>query len=198
MAPAVAVTSDHTSLDFADVVAAAAHGENWALTQLFRTYQPLLLRYLRSQESGAADDLAGEVWIAVARGLNRFAGDELGFRRWLFTIARCRLMEHRRRQARQRTQPVAPERLDRLAGPVPTGDPCVPVIEQMTAQEAIALVVASLTPDQAEAVLLRIVAGFGVAEVALLMGRSEVSVRVLCHRARRRLRARFPEGVLIE
>ena len=39
-----------------------------------------------------------------------------------------------------------------------------------------------LPPDQADAVLLRIVAGMDVGQVAELMGRSEGSVRVLVHR----------------
>ena len=60
-----------------------------------------------------ADDLAADVWLAVARGLDRFDGDERGFRGWLFTIARHRIVEHRRRQARRRTEPLPTERLDR-------------------------------------------------------------------------------------
>jgi len=134
-----------------------------------------------------ADDLAAEVWLAVARGLGRFAGDESAFRGWLFTIARNRLIEHRRRQARRRTEPVPPERLD---GPVERGaggDPAWLVIEQLGTRETIEALVADLAPDQAEAVLLRVLGGFDVAEVARIMGRTPGNVRVLCHRALRRL-----------
>ena len=45
-----------------------------------------------------------------------------------------------------------------------------------------------LPPDQADAVLLRIVAGMDVGQVAEVMGRSEGSVRVLVHRGLQRLR----------
>jgi hypothetical protein len=76
-------------LDASDLLAAASRREQWAITLLFRAYQPLLLRYFRAQTPAVADDLAGEVWVAVARGLHRFAGDEAGFRAWLFTIARA-------------------------------------------------------------------------------------------------------------
>ena len=72
------------------------------------------------------------------------------------------------------------------------------VIDGVSAQEAIDAVVAALSPDQAEALLLRIVAGLHPAEVAAVMGRSPGSVRVLCHRGLRRLRARFPEGQLVK
>jgi RNA polymerase sigma-70 factor, ECF subfamily len=190
--------------EFDAVVAAAASGEHAALTALFRAYQPMLLRYLRGQAPSVAEDVASEVWIAIARHLERFVGDELGFRRWMFTIARCRLIEARRKQARQRTAPAAPEVIDTVdpaeghRRSAEHNDPATAVVDLISAQEAIATIVARLTPDQAEVVLLRVVAGFDVAEVAEIMGRSPTSVRVLCHRALRRLKDRFPEGALVE
>jgi RNA polymerase sigma-70 factor (ECF subfamily) len=187
---------------FAVVVEAAGRGAQWALTELFRAYQPMLLRYLRSQEPRVADDLAGEVWLAVARGLRGFDDDELGFRRWLFTIARRRVIEHRRKVARRRTDPMVPDELDALRSGTGGGavavDPAGVVVERLSAREAVAAVVADLTPDQAEAVLLRVVAGLPVGEVADIMERTPGSVRVLCHRALKHLAARFPDGVLVE
>jgi RNA polymerase sigma-70 factor (ECF subfamily) len=183
---------------FDAVVEAAARGEHAALTELFRAYQPMLLRYLRNQGADVADDVASEVWIAVARNLPRFVGDEVGFRRWLFTIARCRLIEARRKQARQRTTAAPSEWLDRPGSQPGQGDPAAVVVDQLSAREAIEAVVAGLTPDQAEVVVLRIVAGFDVAEVAAIMDRSPSSVRVLCHRALHRLKARFPLEALVE
>ncbi|HET6952818.1 MAG TPA: sigma factor, partial [Acidimicrobiales bacterium] len=100
------------STELPDVVAAAGRGESWALTELYRAYQAPLLRYLRAQAPWAADDLAGDVWLAVARGLGAFTGDEYGFRGWLFTIARNRLIDHRRQSTRRRTDLVATERLE--------------------------------------------------------------------------------------
>ena len=183
--------------DLPDVVAAAGNGEHWALTELFRAYQPPLLRYLRAQEPRVADDLAGEVWIAVARGLDQFSGDEAGFRGWLFTIARRRLIDHRRRRARQRTDVVASETLDMADESRLGGDPAGEVLERLTAQRAVDVLVAHLAPDQAEAVLLRVVGGLSVAETARLMGREPGSIRVLCHRALRRLAAHLGEGVVV-
>jgi RNA polymerase sigma-70 factor (ECF subfamily) len=181
---------------FDAIVAAASDGEQWALSRLFRVYQPRLLRYLRSQAPEVADDLASEVWVAVARRLVCFVGDEPGFRGWLFTIARCRVIEHRRRLARRRTDPMASERLDHFSAAAGDGDPARVVVDRLGAQEAVDVVVASLPPDQAEAVLLRVLAGFDVAEIGRIMGRSPGSVRVLCHRALRRLATSLPVEVL--
>lgn len=172
---------------FAEVLVAARGGDKAALGEMFRSYQPRLLRYLRAQERDMADDLAAEVWLAVARGLDRFTGDEAGFRGWLFTIARHRVIEVRRRRARRRTEPLPSARLD---GPVDHGwggDPAWLVLEQLGAQRAVDEIIDVLTPDQAEAVLLRVLGGFDVAEVARIMDRSPGHVRVLCHRALKRL-----------
>jgi RNA polymerase sigma-70 factor, ECF subfamily len=186
-----------SDIDLPDVVAAAGKGEHWALTELFRAYQPPLLRYLRAQEPGAADDLAGEVWIAVARSPSQFSGDEAGFRGWLFTIARRRLIDHRRRSARQRTEVVSSDRLDTVDEWGLGGDPAGAVLDRLGAQGAVDALVEQLTPDQAEAVLLRVVGGLSVAETARIMQRPAGAVRVLCHRALRQLATSYGDDVVI-
>lgn len=180
--------------DLPDVVQAAARGEQWALSELFRAYQPAVLRYLRAQEPSAADDLASEVWIGAARGLARFSGDEVAFRSWLFTIARHQLIGHRRRLSRQRTDPVATDDLD-LVLDLGLDDPAAAILDRLGAQGAIDELVAGLTPEQAEAVLLRVVGGLSVAEVAAIMDRPPGTVRVLCHRALRRMAEQFGDRV---
>lgn len=145
-----------------------------------------------------ADDLAADVWLAVARGLGRFSGDEAAFRGWLFTIARNRLIEHRRRQARRRTEPLPLERLDGPIARAGGGDPAWLVVERLGTRETIEALVAELAPDQAEALLLRVLGGFDVAEVARIMGRSPGNVRVMCHRALKRLATKMSEEALAE
>ena len=181
--------------EFPDVVQAAGRGEHWALSELYRAYQPAVLRYLRAQASGAADDLASEVWIGAARGLARFTGDEPAFRRWLFTIARHKLIGHRRQASRQRADLVAPVDLDLVSGADLADDTAVAALERLDAQGAVDELVAELTPEQAEAVLLRVVAGLSVAETAAIMDRPPGTVRVLCHRALRRMAEQFGDRV---
>src|SRR5438132_11276411 len=92
--------------DFDATLAAAQTGAEWALTSLYQEHHPSLLRYLKAQQPSEGDDLASEVWIDVASGITRFQGDDRGFRKWLFTIARRRVVDHRRRSGRRRTDPV--------------------------------------------------------------------------------------------
>jgi len=164
----------------------AAEGDQAAASVLFAEHHPRLLRFLRGLEPRAADDLAGEVWLAVTRGLPGFEGGAADFNSWLFTIARNRLADHRRTAARRRTDPVA-DVGDREAER--TADPADHAIDRWSAADAVALVAEHLPPEQAEVVLLRVVGGLDVAQVAEIVGRTPGWVRVNQHRALQRLAA---------
>jgi RNA polymerase sigma-70 factor (ECF subfamily) len=170
--------------DRPDVVASARAGEEWAVAVLFRREQPRLLRYLAARVPGSADDVASQVWLEAMSGIHRFSGDDTDFRRWLFVIARRRAANERRRRGRDRAQPVAPEGLHDLPG---GDDPADTVGERLAGDEAARRIVELLPEMQADVVLLRVVAGLDVAEVARLVGRKPGAVRVLQHRALRRL-----------
>ena len=171
---------------FDDVLTAARTGADWAIAVLYRDLNPALLRYLYAQHRDAAEDIASEVWLAAATNLATFSGDEAGFRSWLFTIARRRAIDHGRKRARRKTDTVSSETFEQRAG---TDDTAAAGIEELSAREAIARLTAGLAPDQAEVILLRVVAGLDAAEVAQIMGRSEGAVRVVQHRALRKLAA---------
>lgn len=102
----------------------------------------------------------------------------------MFSVARRRVAEYRRRGARRRTQPVAPEKLADVPGGL---DPSELVLDAMSAQQAIDHLVASLSPDQAEVLVLRVVSGMSVEDIALVVGKRPGTVRVIQHRALRRL-----------
>ena len=55
--------------------------------------------------------------------------------------------------------------------------------------------IATLPPDQAEVIMVRVVAGLDVAEVARMLGKRPGTVRVLAHRGLRRLAERLPVTV---
>ncbi len=170
--------------DFEQVLGAASAGQEWAAVILFNALHPSLLRYLRWAEPGAADDLAGETWLAVAERIHDFEGDESALRAWVFSVARRRLADHRRRGARRRTHCVAPQDFNELPGGT---DPSDVVLDALSAQAAIDHLVATLSPGQAEVLVLRVVARLSVADVAQLLGKRPGTVRVIEHRALQRL-----------
>jgi RNA polymerase sigma factor (sigma-70 family) len=164
-------------------IEAARRGDREALACLFRELQPGLLRYLRHLAPEDAEDLAQEAWIGTARALAGFRGDGRDFRALLFAIARRRLADHHRRAGR-RPRTCALEAATTLAGPQDTASCALGVV---SAQQAVDALGRHLPRLQAEVVLLRVVADLSVAEVAQVLGRSPGSVRVLQHRALRRL-----------
>jgi RNA polymerase sigma-70 factor (ECF subfamily) len=168
---------------FESLLPAAQAGAEWALSALYRDLQPPLLRYLSAKEPAEGEDLASEVWLDVAHGLPQFEGDESSFRSWVFTIARRRLVDFRRRQARRRTDPVPLEQLaDR---PDPS--------EAFSAVEtSIRPYLGALPPEQAEIVLLRVLGGLDSNEVAAVTGRKPGTVRVMQKRALERLAELVP------
>ena len=168
---------------FGPVVAAARTGAEWALAALYREFHPGLLRYLRVQEPNDGEDLVSETWLDAAAGLYRFKGDEWAFRRWLFTIARRRLIDHRRRRARIPSTHAGLDALGGRPGPEDTEGAVLAADDTETALARIA----ALPPDQGEVILLRVLAGLDVGEVAEIMGKTPGAVRVLQHRALQRL-----------
>jgi RNA polymerase sigma-70 factor, ECF subfamily len=176
--------------EFPAVLSAAARGDEEAFGRLWRDLQPRLLRYFMVAAFAAAEDLASETWLGVIRGLDRFQGNEPAFRAWVFTIARHEVLDWRRRAARR---PVEGLPMSGLADPAAPDDPAADAMERVATREALALV-ATLPPDQAEAIVLRVVAGLGVDRVAAIMGKRPGTVRVLTHRGLRRLAEHLGDG----
>jgi RNA polymerase sigma-70 factor (ECF subfamily) len=172
---------------FDQVVAAAAGGDERCFAIIWRDLQPALLRYLRVVTRGAAEDVASDTWVDVVQGLDRFQGDEPGFRAWVFTIARHRALDWQRRATRHQAIPTPMELLaDHTAG----DDPAAAALETLSTEAAVALL-AELPRAQAEVVMLRVVAGLDVAQVADIVGKRPGAVRVLAHRGLRRLAERL-------
>jgi RNA polymerase sigma-70 factor (ECF subfamily) len=164
---------------FEDLLGLAKKGDADAFSRIWTIFQPGLLRYLRVIGGQAAEDLAADTWLQVIRKLTTFEGNDSAFRAWICTIARNRHIDWRRQTARRRESLVESDVLDRI----PTLDDTE---TSMSTHRALALI-STLPPDQAEAVMLRTVAGLSVSAVAEIMGRPAGTVRVLCHRGLRRL-----------
>jgi len=167
---------------FGETLAAARHGDDEAFASLFRATQPGLLRYLRVMAGSRAEDLAGDTWVQVIRGLKSFEGDEIGaFRAWVLSIARHRWIDDLRRTARRHERLVA-----EVPEPAAAPDAASLVHDLMSTEDALT-VIARLPREQAEVVMLRYVVDLDVAHTAELLRKSPGAVRVLAHRGLRRL-----------
>jgi len=169
-------------IDFRGKLRAAKQGDEDAFAYIWREFHPFLLRYLKVKAAPDAEDLAADIWHRVIRALPDFEGDENAFRAWLFTSARNRLTDWYRGNERR------PVLIDRsLLVVLPASSNVETEAEENSATAVAIALIAQLPPDQAEAVLLRIVYGLDVSFVAKIMKRSPGSVRVLCHRGLRHL-----------
>lgn len=175
-----------TSDDVLEVaLTAAREGDEAGFAVVWRDLHPRLLRYLRARGDDAPEDVAAETWVQVVRSLGTFQGGVPEFRAWLFTIARNRAIDQGRSRTRRPTvlaaDPVA------AAGDGPTAPSAEQHAEENESLSAALRLVATLPPAQAEMVMLRVVAGLDVADVAQLLGKRPGTVRVGVHRALRAL-----------
>ncbi len=171
----------------------AAAGDEQAFRDLYRSVQPGLLRYLRVLVGDQdAADVAAETWLQVVRDLASFTGDDRAFRAWVVTIGRHRALDHLRRVRRRPSVETPGEVFDALPASG-GGDPVDGAETAMSTARALALI-ARLPPDQAEAVLLRVVVGLDAVSAAKVLGKRPGAVRVATHRGLRRLAAMLDEA----
>jgi RNA polymerase sigma-70 factor (ECF subfamily) len=168
--------SDEVDLEAA--LAAARAGDEQGFAVVWRTLHPPLLRYLTVRGDDAPEDLAADTWMHVVRGLPGFRGGLPEFRAWLFTIARHRAVDQARARARQPR--LALGLLLEHSDPAPSAEHEADVNE---ATARAMRLVATLPAPQAEMVMLRVVAGLDVADIARLLGKKPGTVRVSVHRA---------------
>jgi RNA polymerase sigma-70 factor (ECF subfamily) len=172
--------------ELARALRAAQDGDEAGFAVLWRALHPAVLRYLRVVVGDTADDVASETWLQVARDLHRFSGGIGEFRGWLFRIARHRGIDDRRRARRRREVPAPVVDPDEHAPDTADG------VEEGLATSWALRIIATLPADQAEAVMLRVVAGLDVATTAKVLGKRAGAVRVATMRGLRRL-AEHPE-----
>lgn len=185
-------TRDRIGEGFDGVLVAAREGAEWAVSVLYRSLQPSVLRFLQARAPQDAEDIASQAWLEIARVLPRFSGGEGDFRALVFTIARRRLADHRRAARRRPVEHVGD---DTLAGVAGGAAPDEEAVAHLAGDAAARRIAELLPPDQAEVVLLRVVSDLSVDEVAAIVGRRPGTVRVLQHRALRRLAAKLGDGL---
>jgi RNA polymerase sigma-70 factor (TIGR02960 family) len=165
-----------------------------------------------------AEDLVQETLVAAWRGLQGFEG-RASLRSWLYRIATNRCLNHLRDRGRRRPEPAPvepvplPPEPTRLREPVwlePYPDVLLEGIAdrgqepdaRYERREAIGLAftvaLQRLPPRQRAVLVLRDVLGFRAAEVAQMLGATEVAVNRLVHRARRAMDRDARPGTLVE
>jgi RNA polymerase sigma-70 factor (ECF subfamily) len=167
----------------------AARGEEEAAAELFDHYYPRVYRYALSKLGSEQDaqDVASEAFAKVLRELDRFRWKGSGFEAWLFRIASNLVVDFYRRSGREQVRDTRAE--------MEEADPMTPetVFAQTELRGELDGMLAELSDDQREVLLLRFSAGLDTHEVGRVMGRNANAVRQLQFRALDALRTRMSD-----
>jgi len=173
------------------IVKQACAGDPRAFADVFRLLGTPVAGYLRGRGVDDADSLANEVFLRVHRTMDRFDGDALEFRSWVFTIAHNAALDDLRRRRRRIQEHAAARPPDSAGGDVET------LVMARLADERVRGLLELLTDEQQSVLLLRVVSGLSVRETAVVLGKGEEAVKGLQRRGLAALRRELArkEGV---
>ena len=157
-----------------------------AFEELFNAHYWALRAYvLRRAPSASAEDVIAETFLVAWRRLDSLGDDALP---WLFGVAR-RVMANQQRADRRRG--ALTSRLHGLLpGPAPDWEPPGAMSEEL------AIAMATLSPQEREALLLVAWEGLDGARAARAAGCSPVAFRARLHRARRHVAAALADTAI--
>jgi RNA polymerase sigma-70 factor (ECF subfamily) len=166
----------------------ARAGEACGFDALFRATGPAVAGYLRARGVSDPDGAANDVFLRAFKTIHTFQGDGERFRAWLFTIAHnAAIDDNRRRKRRVKETPL--DRAPDTAG----GDVEDDLLTRL-AEDRVRALLDHLSPDQREALMLRVVADLSVEETAAVMGKGYEAVKALQRRGLATLRRQLSEG----
>lgn len=171
-----------TSTDgwFGESLASARRGESAGFDALYNALGGPVTAFAESRGAVDAEGVTNDVFLDVFRRIDSFSGDFSGFRSWVFTIARHRLIDAHRREQRQ--PPIARDAVVEVELPS----------AELTAlarlgDARVNELLSTLTHDQRDVIVLRIVADLSLAEVATIVDKPISAVKRLQARGLRRL-----------
>jgi RNA polymerase sigma-70 factor (ECF subfamily) len=175
---------------FDAVLSAARVGAEWAWTRIYEELAPKVLGYVRAHGAADPEDLTGEVFLQVVRGLPGFSGGERELAAWTFTIAHRRLVDDLRRRGRR---PVEVHPGGDVVGTGGGGEVDLEVEARMT-ETRVRAAIDRLPPDQRSVMLLRIIGDLTIDEIARAVGKRPGAVKALQRRGLLGLRRAYPFG----
>ncbi|MDK1032600.1 MAG: sigma-70 family RNA polymerase sigma factor, partial [Planctomycetia bacterium] len=175
------------ALSAEELACQAQGGSSASFAALVTRFEGRLLKYLerRTQTVQDAEDLVQETFLKAYRNLARYE-PKRRFSTWLFTIAtRSASNHHRSQRRRARVADIEPHDAD--------ASPPDEALSRHEERESLWALVANVLPqDQHTALWLRYVEDMSVKEIAGVMGKTRVHVKVILYRGRQRLAESLP------
>lgn len=163
------------------LVEAARQGSDAAFSELLKAYQDRLLRFLMARASSEADaeDALQECFVNAYRYIRTY-NTRWQFSTWLYRIALRELAKIARKSQRQ---------VGLSEPPSGGSDPLAACIRQDDRDNLWLLARSCLSESAYTTLWLRYAEDLPVREVAMIVGRPETWVKVVLHRARKKLAA---------
>ena len=166
-----------------DLLQRAREFDTGALAEIYDCYAESIYGYLYRYLGNAhlAEDLTSDVFLKLlqALGTPRAPRDQL--KGWLYRVAHNLAMDWFRQQAKGEPLPLNEELVSDSAAPGV-------MFEEYQDQHRLRQAIRQLTPSQQQVILLRFGEGMKIRQVGQLLGKSEGSIKLIQHRALRRLR----------
>jgi len=171
---------------YEDQLVERAKGDADAFGELYDHYFGQIYRfvYSRLRDQDAAEDVTSEVFFKALRAIGRYKPSGHPFSSWLYQISVNAIADHYRAK-----KPVS--NLDDAIG---VADPQRPLDERVAEREEASRVWAaidSLPEQQRTAMTLKLGEDLKLADIGIVMGKSEGAIKLLIHRGMIGLRARL-------
>ena len=166
-----------------DLVDRATAGDIEAFGSLYDIYADRIYRHIYYRTGSAEDarDLAQDVFLEVWQALPRYKRTKTPFLGWLFTICRHTVID----SYRTKKDYAYLDNEIILEDPGKTPEE---LAEQQCTQKEIRRVILQLPEIQQQVILLGFIEGFQYSEIAATLNKSEGNIRVIIHRALKKMR----------
>lgn len=164
---------------------AARRGDQRGFTGLYRVLVGRVGGYVRVRGVLEVDDVVNEVFLGAFQNLDTFTGHAPQFRARLFAIAWNKVADWHRSTSRR------PTPVDARTEPAWSNSTDLHTDDQLDgglASQSVGALLATLTRDQRDVLMMRIVADLSLEETAEALGKPTGAVKSLQHRALEALR----------
>jgi len=162
----------------AELVDAAVQGDAHAFAALYDRHLDRVFRqcYYRTGSRADAEDLTQQTFLQAWQAIGRYRRGTSPFIAWLLTISQNLARSH------HRTAHAIPVADVALPGDLADADPTA-ALEMALTRDAVRAAILQLRPARQQVILLHVIAGCSISEVAAVLGKTENNVRVIQHRA---------------
>ena len=161
-----------------ELIRRAQEGDKQAIGELYRANVDVIYRYVwaRVRDDSLAEDLTAQVFLKALEGLPTYQPSGKPFVAWLYRIAYARIVDHWRKLERRVEVP--------LEETLPAREPRPQELLEFEADWVMAMeLLAQLTDDQQDVVILRFIGEMSLADVAQTVGKTVGATKALQYRA---------------